>query len=278
MGQAPLTLLLLAYNAEADLDEVVAAWDGYLASLGRPYEILLVNDGSTDNTAARAEALRATYPHLRIEHHPQHTGIGTSLRTGAQHARHPLLVTAPCDKQFHPPDLYRVLESIDQVDLVIGYRVGPSVPGWLRFVDGVGQVFARIFLGSLPEPRESWVGWSGWRRRWAARWLFGLRVQDPECPFRLYRRTLFDRFPVQSDSSAAQIEILAKANHLECVMAEVPVSWVPLKDAPVAPTERNVKRELRRLFSNPEFTFQTPPLTKGGLGGGAAGDEPPPIP
>src|SRR4051794_10917816 len=109
IAQAPLSALLIAFNAGAHLEEVIAAWETYLTSLSRSHEILLVDDGSTDDTLSRAEALVGQIPHLRVLHHEQHLGIGGALRTGIREARHPLLFTVPCDKQFHPPDLYRVL-------------------------------------------------------------------------------------------------------------------------------------------------------------------------
>src|SRR5262249_34149767 len=128
ISQAPLSAILLAFNAGPDLEPVVSAWDAYLADMSRPYEILLVNDGSTDDTAARADHLAAAKPHLRVLHHERHCGVGAALRTGIREAGHPLVLTVPSDRQFQPPDLYRIFEAIDQVDLVVGYRVGLPVP------------------------------------------------------------------------------------------------------------------------------------------------------
>jgi glycosyltransferase involved in cell wall biosynthesis len=253
IAQAPLSAVLLAFNVGAEFDEVVAAWDGYLSGLSRPYEILVVDDGSTDDTAQRAEQAASRLPSLRVLKQDQHLGVGMSLRAGIAAARHPLVFTAPCNKEYSPPDLYRVLEAIDQVDLVAGYRVGPAVPAWLRVRDFCRRFLARVFLGAVLESRESWPGLAGWRRRWLARWLFGVRVQDPECPYRLYRRHILERLPIQCASSVAQIEILAKANHLECIMAEVPVSWVQPASAAVDPVEKTAADEWRRLFFDPDF-------------------------
>jgi glycosyltransferase involved in cell wall biosynthesis len=253
ISQSPLSVVLLAFNAAPDLEEVVTAWDTYLADMSRRYEILLVNDGSTDDTGPRADQLAAQKPHLRVLHDERHSGVGAALRTGIREASHPLVLTVPCDKQFQPPDLYRIFEAIDQVDLVVGYRVGLPVPLVPRIWDFMRLLLARVFLGAPLEPRSSWPGWAGWRRRWLARWLFGVRVQDPECLLRLYRRTIFERLPLQSDSSVAQLEILAKANHLECIMAEVPVSWLPPRNLPPDPIEKQAGRELRRLFFEPTF-------------------------
>ncbi len=243
----------MAYNAGPELDDVLVGWENYLTDLSRPYEILLVDDASTDDTAARAETFAGRNPNIRVLRLEQHGGAGAALRAGFRAVRHPLVLTVACDKQYQPSDLYRALEAIDQVDLVIGYRVGVPVPTWWRVRDGVRFLLSRLLLGAALEPTVCWLGRRGRARRWLARWVFGVRVQDPECPYRLYRREVLDRFIIQSNSSVAQIEILAKANHLECMMAEVPVSWVPSNLPSVDPIEGQASRELYRLFFGPEF-------------------------
>lgn len=253
IAQGPISAIILAYNAGPDLEDVLLTWDSYLAGLGRPYEILLVDDASTDETRARAESLAEQTGSLRVVPLEQHSGSGAALRAGLQNVQHPLVLTVPCDKQYQPTDLYRAFEAIDQVDLVAGYRVGLPVPAWWRVRDGVRFVLSRLLLGATVEPTECWLGRRGWRRRWLARWVFGVRVQDPECPFRLYRREVLERLTIQCHSSAAQIEILAKANHLECLMAEVPVSWVASTRPSIDPIENQVGEELRRLFFEPQF-------------------------
>ena len=253
IAQSSLSAVLVAFNVAAELEEAVAGWDEYLAGRSRPYEILVVNDGSTDNTLARAEKLAGQFPQVRVLNHERHQGVGAALRAGLVRAQYPLLVTATADKQFQPADLYRLLESIDQVDLITGYRVGRPIPIGILFLDAFRSLLARVFLGAAREPRGCWLGLAGWRHRWLARWIFGLRVRDPECPFRLYRRGVLERLPIQCDSVAAQIEILAKANHLECIMGEVPVQWTPSTHPIPDPIDKTAGQELRRLFFTPAF-------------------------
>jgi hypothetical protein len=83
---------------------------------------------------------------------------------------------------------------------------------------------------------------------------------------------LFERLPIQCHSSAAQLEILAKANHLECIMAEVPVSWMPPANPPLDPVEKQRGRDMRRLFFRPEFDqalVANGPSSSSPLSGGA---------
>src|SRR5262249_30078436 len=138
-----------------------------------------------------------------------------------------------CSKEYDPQDLRRLLEKIDQVDLVTGYRVGRPVPVWRRLLDFLWRGFVRVLFGMPLEREDCWPGTRGWRRRWLARWMFGVRVRDPECAFRLFRRSVFQRIPIQSSGSWAQVEIIAKANFLGCWMAEEPVTWVAA-EGPVA--------------------------------------------
>lgn len=252
IATAPLSVVLTAWNNAADLDDVLRGWRAALETLKRPFEIVLVDDGSTDATLAQASAIAQDHPWLRLVLSEAHSGVGVALRRGIEAATHPLVVTAPADKQFSPADLPRLLETIDQVDIVTGYRVWRPVPRWLRLSDGLKRFMCRLLLGSAPDPRDCWLGWSGWRRRFLARWIFGVRVQDPECPFRLYRREIFQRIPLQSRGSAVQLEILAKANHLERIMAEAPVSWLPPHGS-ADPVEQECAGDLGRLFAAPAF-------------------------
>jgi hypothetical protein len=68
------------------------------------------------------------------------------------------------------------------------------------------MVLGRIIIGVSLEPTICWLGSVGWGRRWLARWVFGVRLRDPECPFRLARRTIFQRMPLQSRGSFVQIK------------------------------------------------------------------------
>src|SRR5262245_54022212 len=227
IANEPISLVLTAHNDEAQLDEVLDAWFATLDTLGRDYEILLVNDGSSDRTGLLAESRAANSPRLRVVGHAQRRGDGAALRTGVTASRFPLLVQAPCDRQFVPAELARFLGAIDKVHLVSGYRVWQPVPLWLRGVGWCYRLFVRFVLAHAQEPLPGWLGWRGYGMHALARVLFGLRVGDVSCAFRLFRRQVFDRLPIQSDGDFALVEVLAKANFLGCVMTEEPVTHRP---------------------------------------------------
>jgi len=263
ISSAPLTVVLAARNAAVDVDEVVEAWNALLQSLQRDYEIILVDDASNDDTRLRAEALVGRIPRLCVLQNPVRLGLGGALRTGIAVAQYPLLFYTTCDKQYHPDDLRRMVKEIerpvtegDKIDLIVGYRVGEAIPAWLVWLDAVKWLFVRVFFGMSLEKRDCWLGWTGYARRWAARWLFGLRVRDPECLFCLFRREFFKRIPIQTDGDFAAIEILAKANFLGCMMVEAPVTCLPGR-AQRYPTgwdpPRRLRREIGLLFRYADF-------------------------
>jgi hypothetical protein len=261
IAAAPISVILPARNAGTDIDDVVGAWVKLLDSLQREYEVILVDDASSDDTRLRAEPLIRAFPRVRMLQHPQRRGLGAALRTGIAAAQHPLLFYTTCDKHYHPDDLRRMLKEIDKLDLVAGYRVGRVIPGWLVWLERIKRLLVRVFLGMSLERRDCWLGWAGYGRRWAARWLFGLRVRDPECVFCLFRRELFKRIPIQNDGDFAAIEILAKANFLGCLMAEAPVTCLVRqgRNYPAGwDPPRRLRQEIGQLFRRPDFGSVNP--------------------
>jgi hypothetical protein len=113
-----------------------------------------------------------------------------------------------------------------------------------------------VLLGLPTEPPPGWLGWPAYRYRFKIRALFGVRLRDIDSKFKLFRRRIFDRFPIQSDGDFVHAEILAKANFLGCYMDEVPVADRPGPFAPVPeppPAPPIVREEMKRVFRNPIF-------------------------
>jgi glycosyltransferase involved in cell wall biosynthesis len=219
IAASPISAVLPARQAEKTLAGVLDALIAQLEALKRDYEIIIVDDGSSDRTSAVAEEFAERNPRVKPLRHAKPLGYGAALRTGIPQAQHALLVTFPADGSYRPGDLPKLLEWIDHSDVVCGVR--------------------------QPRPRVN-----AWFQRWAVRLLFGPQLTDPACHFRLYRRSLFERFPVQSDGCFADVEIAAKANFLECLLGEADVAWTP-------PAERihgpSAWRDPIRLLRQPQF-------------------------
>jgi hypothetical protein len=252
VASSPLSVLLFAHALSTDTQDSLQTWRQYLGTLGRAYEIVLIQE-------TRPEVPTGPFEDLAESAKPTHTfsyersqGFRDALNEAIRSARHPLLAICPADKQYLPSDLGRMLKVIDKVDLVTGYRCGGQAPPWRVALDTLVGLFSRIVIGAALEPRTCWLGCEGWGRRWVARWIFGVRVVDPECPFRLARREVFEHLPIQSSGPFVQVEILAKANHLSCYLAEEPVTWT----APVEPTSSDgvtFGQDALLVFRAPDF-------------------------
>ncbi|MBI3821128.1 MAG: glycosyltransferase [Planctomycetes bacterium] len=245
IAASPISVLLFAHALSTETDASVQAWRQHLDTLKRDYEIILIQE--TRSEVPPADAAPAT----RVFTYERTLGFRDAVNEAIGAARHPLVAFCPADRQYRPSDLNVLLQSIDKVDLVAGYRAGGQAPPWRVLLDTVMGLGSRLLIGLPLEPRVCWLGSAGWGRRWIARWIFGVRVMDPECPFRLARREIFQRLQVQSGGPFVQVEMLAKANFLSCLLTEEPVTWTP----PADPQHDAIpfSQDARLLFRSPEF-------------------------
>jgi glycosyltransferase involved in cell wall biosynthesis len=226
----PISAVFPIFNDRTNLQSSLENWISVLNNLNRDYEIILVNDASTDGTYDLAQGLAEKNPRVHLLRHDARTGFGACLRTGLTAAQYPLLLISTCDGRYEPADLTRFLQWIDKVHLVAGYRTVAS------------KKYKR--------------SWSEEIFRWISRIIFGLRLKDPECWFLLARRSIFERIPIQSTGPFAFAEILAKANFLGCLMSEISVSYhsMPEADAKWSNTTLGAKLAgFRQIFSYPDF-------------------------
>jgi glycosyltransferase involved in cell wall biosynthesis len=275
IADAPISVVLLARQCVDQVEPVVLAWNDFLKALGRDYELFLVDDGSTDGTADRAESLRERAPVLRVLRQEQH-GEGAALRAGIAAGTLPLLFYTICDPIYRPADLARMFDKrlpdppggreIDHAHIALAFRAGELVPAPLVVIGWFWRLFCRVTLGYWPAPLPGWLGWRAHAGRLLIRIFFGLRTQDVYCPFRLMRREIFRRIPIQSNGPFAHVEILAKANFLGFVVTEE----IPLEvSARPNPESASMWRDGLRVLNDPDFgptvlpeepkTVETPP-------------------
>ena len=188
--------------------------------------------------------------------HDAPRGVGAALRTALGAAKAPLFFYTLCDPRYRPDDLPRLFQTIDPVHLVSGYRAGRPAPLTWRVLGAIVRVFCRVVFSAAPPPLPGWLGFKGHAARLLARVLFGVRNRDVLCPYRLMRRDIFGRIPLQSDGPFVHVEILAKANFIGCILAED----VPLGD-PGRPVKAEARdgpgdhfwKDCRRLLDRPDF-------------------------
>jgi hypothetical protein len=275
IASQPLSIILLAHNASAHVEAVLRAWLAHLERDGRDYEVLLVDDGSADDTADRATKLAESHSKVRVARREVPQGEGAALRTALPLARHPLLFYTLCQPAYQPRYLPRLFEVIDQVHVVSGYRAGRPVPQPWRAVGWLWRLFCRVVFSHAPAPLPGWLGWKGQAGQLLIRLLFGVRNGDPLCPYRLLRREVFRRIPLQSDGPFAHVEIVAKSNFLGHVHGED----VPLDDRrqPLVPGPRP-RGEVRRMFAEGNRVFQHPDFGPAVLPDDSAAEPPAPLP
>jgi glycosyltransferase involved in cell wall biosynthesis len=250
IADQPVSVVLLAHNEEPHLEAVLTEWVALLDGLNRDYELLLVDDGSTDRTATIAEESAARFPRLRILRHEEHQGQGAALRTALAAATKPLLCCASADRQYEPADLKLLLAEIDKVHLVSGFRRWQPVPLAVRWLGRAWRLFLRVALGLSLEPLPGWLGGREHLYRLLCRIVFALRLQDMNCVFRLCRRDIFARIPIQSAGDLVHTEVLAKANFLGCYMNdEVPITYRPREGL----VRERMWEDAKRVLSRPDF-------------------------
>ena len=196
-----VSVVLPAYNEEKNLRRTVDSARMVLSQIATDWEIIVVDDGSTDGTASVCEELIAECDKVRIIRHGSNKGYGAALKSGILSAGHELIFFTDSDGQFDLRELERLLEWADEYDIVMGYR-GKRHDPWHRLINAFGwNVLVRV--------------------------VFGLRVRDVDCAFKLFRRTVFDRVKIRSAGAMINAEILAQATRFGMRMREIKVSHYP---------------------------------------------------
>jgi glycosyltransferase involved in cell wall biosynthesis len=145
-----LTVVVMAFDEAASLEAVVRELDEAAARAAPSHEVLVVDDGSTDGTAALADRLAAERGAVRVVHHPENRGLGGVYRTGYAEARGELVTFFPADGQFPASILEDFVPRMAARDLVLGYveRRTDSARG--RVLSGAERALYRVLFGRLP--------------------------------------------------------------------------------------------------------------------------------
>ena len=187
-----------AYNDGGTIASLVIRAVQVASRLTPDFEVIVVNDGSTDDTAAIVDELTRTYPQVRAIHHARNRGYGGALRTGFAAATKELIAYTDGDAQYDPSELDVLWNRLTpEADMVNGYKISRSDP-WHRIIIG------RIYHHTV-------------------KLLFRLRVRDVDCDFRLMRREIFDRVKLERDTGVICLEMMRKVQDAGFHIVEVPV-------------------------------------------------------
>lgn len=188
-----------AENIEPLLDEAIEA----LSTMADRFDIVVVDDGSQDETAAVVERYAVDHPQVRLVRHPSNLGYGHALRTGLERTTGDAVALVDGDRQFRIADLSRLLAHVGEADIVAGYRIERADPAYRLLI-------ARIYHAVLAG-------------------VFGLRVRDVDCGFKVFSRTVVDDLTPRLESRSAFIspELLIRAKLAGYTIAEVGVPHHP---------------------------------------------------
>ena len=193
-----ISVFFPAFNDEKTIARMVTDALALLPALADDYEVIIINDGSADRTAAALDELARTQPHVRAVHHPRNRGYGAALRTGFASATKELIFYTDGDGQYDVRELAKLLPLMtNKVEVVNGYK--------LKRADRRRRIVIGAFYNRL------------------ARWLFRLPIRDVDCDFRLLRRSIFDRVSLETSSGVICLEMMKKIQDAGFRITEVPV-------------------------------------------------------
>ena len=145
-----LSVVLMAFNEAASLAGVTSEIHGALASLGTSYELLIVDDGSSDGTGRIANEMAATLAAVRVCHHDANFGLGAVYRTGFAEARGDLVTFFPADGQFPATIIGHYLAAIDDTDMILGTLPDRGGPVTARLLSWAERLLLRALFGHFP--------------------------------------------------------------------------------------------------------------------------------
>jgi glycosyltransferase involved in cell wall biosynthesis len=194
-----LSVFFPAYNDAGTIASLVISAVQVASTLTTDYEVIVINDGSRDETPRILDELARVYPeHVRIVHHPKNRGYGGALRSGFATASKDLVFYTDGDAQYDPAEMVLLWQEMkDDVDWVNGWKISRSDP------------VHRIVIGRLYHH--------------FVKTLFGLKVRDVDCDFRLMRRRIFEIVHLEKDSGVICVEMMKKFQDAGFRVAEHPV-------------------------------------------------------
>jgi glycosyltransferase involved in cell wall biosynthesis len=196
-----LSVILPAFNEEANIRAVVEGAYRNIPKFAPTFEIIVVNDGSKDRTGEICDRLAEEYSDVRVVHHPRNRGYGAALKSGIERARYDLIFFTDADGQFDLKEVATLLEQTDAYDIVAGYRARRQDP-----------------------PHRLFFAW-GWNI--LVRLMLGIRIRDIDCAFKVFNRHVFDRIQIQCVGAMVNTEIFAQAARFGMTIKELRVNHFP---------------------------------------------------
>jgi len=197
-----ISVFFPAFNDAETIASLVMDALAVLPVLTDDYEVLVINDGSTDATPAVLKELEHAHPRVKIVHHARNMGYGAALRSGFSHASKDLIFYTDGDGQYDVQEMVALRPLMtDGIDVVNGVKIKRADDRRRKVLGGIYNRVARL--------------------------LFRLPISDVDCDFRLLRRSRVQQIEIGSSSGAVCVELVRKLHATGCVFAEAPVHHYP---------------------------------------------------
>ncbi len=200
-----LSVFFPAYNEEAHIGETIRRAIIVLEKVADKWEIVVVDDGSKDTTGRIVQSLAKDEKRIKLVTHAPNRGYGASLKSGFYNSRYSWIAFTDSDGQFDFSEITKLIKTRDATgaDLIVGYYLKRSVPFYRKLNTFLWQIIVRM--------------------------LFGLKVRDIDCGFKLISKKVIDKIPKLESERGAFIssEFLIKAQKYGFKIVEVGVHHYP---------------------------------------------------
>jgi len=204
MPRPSVSLVIPMYNEELNIEPAIAAATESLAKYSDDYEIIVVNDASTDDCPRLAERLAAADPHIRVLHHECNRKLGATLRTGFDAATKDLVFYMDADIPFDPDVLGRAMRALEitGADMIAAYRHDRTMEGLKR------GIYTLVY-------------------NWLIGILFGWPHRDINFSFKLMKREVLDAIELKSEGSLIDAELIVKAKNRGFAIQQIGTDYFP---------------------------------------------------
>lgn len=197
-----LSVFFPFWNEEENIESVIKKALPVVEKIATKWEIIMIDDGSADKTLDKMKNLSLLDERLVVVSHKTNRGYGAALKSGFEKAQYEFIAFNDGDGQFDFSEITKLLEKIDNADLVIGYRRKRLDHPFRHILMNLLKIWDYVF--------------------------FGFKFKDIDCGFKLFRKTAIEKIlPLYSEGAMITTEILAKARKKKLKILEVEVHHYP---------------------------------------------------
>lgn len=232
LARNSISVVVPAFNEEKTVEDVVKVAIFVLKRLQIDYEIVLVNDGSTDQTGVIINRLAKGNKCIQVIHHPQNRGFSGAMKTCFKNAKKEYIFLGPADGQFNFKELPKFLDAIKEHDVVMGYRIKFD-ESFMKKLKIILFHFPFLFL---------------------CRILLGIKIR--EFSVSLWRKKVYQSIKVESEGRSAMFlpELVSKALKRKYKFTEIPIKLYKRKGGKAKGTSLEVA--LRTFFAMIKFRLK----------------------